>query len=222
MSNFSSEAPFDDDPLLVAVADTASSSEVDFNWSLRRADARPDLFPVISVDLAAAQVAHLSGRQGADARVADPLAAAVRQLQALLLAGDEDRRRSVADRLAVAVEELDQAALALLEVAGRELRLEALHVEVVEAAGFLVVVVDGVEHLARAREERLALLPIRAELLQMRGLEAAHLARVLLVQPEPVVLVAQLAQLLAEDHVVLFARRVDQHHVVHLIEVVKR
>src|SRR5436190_4594259 len=104
-----------------------SGSEIDFDGPLRRADARPDHLPVLSIDLAVAQVAHLSRAELPDAGVADALATAERQLEPGLLAGDEDRRRTVGLGLAVTAEEGDRAALALLPEA--ELGLEALQVQ---------------------------------------------------------------------------------------------
>src|SRR5205814_8811453 len=125
------------------------------NCSFRCVDAGSDALALLTRDLAVAQVADASGGELADAGVANALAAAVRQVEALLLPGDQDRSGAVALRLAVALQELDGAALALLDVA--DLRLEALEAELVAEARRLVVLLHRVDHLGGAREERLAL-----------------------------------------------------------------
>src|SRR6476620_7499188 len=102
-------------------------------------DAGADGLALVAVDLAGAQVADLALAQRPDARVADALAAAERQLQPRLLAGHEDRRGAVALGLAVGDLERDRAALALLTAA--DLGLEALHVEPVAVAVGLPVLV---------------------------------------------------------------------------------
>ena len=94
--------------------------ELDDHVALGRVDAGADHLAVLAVDLAGAQVADLAGAQLADARVADAHAAAVGQLRAGLLAGDEDRRPAVAGGLDVAAQEADLAALAVAGVAAEE------------------------------------------------------------------------------------------------------
>src|SRR4051812_15873284 len=80
---------------------TASSSQLYDDAPLRGVDAGADHLAVRAGDLAVAQIADLAGAELADARVADALAAAERQLEPLLLAGDEYRRGAVALDLAV-------------------------------------------------------------------------------------------------------------------------
>src|SRR5687767_9199910 len=118
------------------------------------------------VDLSAAQVAQLPRHELARAGVADAHAAAERQLQARLLARHEDRRPAVGLGLAVGLRELDRAALAAGVVAADD-RLEPLEVEAVAVTALLPVLLQRVEHLARARAERLALLPVRAQLVEV-------------------------------------------------------
>src|SRR4051812_11268401 len=187
-------------------------SELDLDGALRGVYAGSDHLSTLPGHLARAQVADLAGLQLADAGVTDALAASEGEAEAGVLAGDQDRLAAVRLRLAVALEELDRPALALLGLA--EDGLEALHVQAVAVAMLLPVVVERVEQLGRAGDEPLALLPVGAQLLEVLGLEAPHLARVLLVQAEAVVALRHLAQLLAEDHVLGVARGVDQQHVV--------
>src|SRR4051794_1352 len=127
--------------------------ELDLDGPLRGMDAGANRLAFVAADLAAAQVADPARAQRSHARGADALAAAVGQVQAGLLAGDQDRRATVALRLAVALEELDRAALALLAAA--DLGLEALHVHAVAVAVALPVLVHRVEHLCRTGDERL-------------------------------------------------------------------
>src|SRR5439155_21633533 len=108
-----------------------------------------------------------------DARVADAHAAAERKRPAGLLARDEDRLRAVAVRLEVALREEDRAALPLLGVAPADDRLEALHVQAVAIAVAAPVVLHRVEHLGRPADERLAVGPVRAELLEVAGRQPA-------------------------------------------------
>ena len=122
------------------------------------------------IDLAAAQVAQAAGHELAGAGVADPHPAAERELEAGLLAGDEDRLAAVGLDLLVGLEELDRAALALAVAADD--RLEALEVELVAVAVLLPVLLERVEQLGGAGAERLAVLPVRAQLLEVRRLEA--------------------------------------------------
>src|SRR3954469_19927550 len=93
---------------------TASPSELDDDAPLRRVDARADHLALRAGDLAIAQVADLTLAELSDARVADALAAAEGQVEALVLAGDEDRGRPVGLNLLLALGEDDAAALALL------------------------------------------------------------------------------------------------------------
>src|SRR5204863_7180307 len=122
------------------------------------------------VHVAVAKIAQLPGNKLADARVADALAASVRQVEALLLARDEDGRGAVACGLAVALAEVDRSALALLDVLP-ELRLEAPHAQALGIASLLPVLLHRVEHVARAREEGLALAPVGHELVEVARLE---------------------------------------------------
>src|SRR5205085_11327592 len=102
-------------------------------------------------DLAIGQVADPALAELADARVADALATAVGQVEALVLSGDEDRGRAVALDLLLRLGEDDAAALALLRQT--ELGLEALHVQAVAVAVLVPVVGHGVEQLTRAGDE---------------------------------------------------------------------
>src|SRR3954452_11933473 len=89
-------------------------SELDDDAPFRRVDAGADHLTLRAGDLAVAQVADPALAELADARVADALAAAEGQVEALVLAGDEDRRRPVGLDLLLALGEDDAAALALL------------------------------------------------------------------------------------------------------------
>src|SRR5690349_17845996 len=160
-------------------------------------DAGADGLALVAVDLAGAQVADLALAQRADAGVADALAAAEGELEPGLLAGHEDRLGAVALGTAVGDLEVDRAALALL--AAPDLGLEALHVQPLAVAVGLPVLVERVEHLARAGDVGLALAPVLAQAVEVLGRQAAVLLRVLLVQREAIVLRGQLTQLVAED-----------------------
>src|SRR4051794_11880435 len=194
-------------------------SELDLDRPLGGVDTGADHLAARAGHLARAQVADLAGLQLADAGVTDAFAASERERQAGVLAGDEDRLAAVRVRFAVALEELDRPALALLGLA--EDRLEALHVQAVAVAVLVPVLVGRVEQLGRARDERLALLPVRTEILEVLGLEVALLARVLLVQAEALVALLHAAQLLAEDDVLGVARGVDEQHVVQRVLVLE-
>src|SRR5947208_11764701 len=93
---------------------TATPSQLDDDAPLRRVDAGADHLALGARDLAVAQVAQLALAELSDARVADALATAVGQVEALILTGDEDRGRAVALDLLLALGEDDAAALALL------------------------------------------------------------------------------------------------------------
>src|SRR4051794_16994661 len=188
--------------------------ERDLYGSFGSVDAGPHHLPLRAGDLARPQVPDLAGAELADAGVADAHAASERQRRARLLTGDEDRLGAIALALDIAVEELHRAALALLRVALADDRLEALHVQVVAVRLALPAVAHGVEHLRRPADERLAVAPVRAQLVEVVRAHAAHLVRVLLVQAKAVVLLRHAPQLLAEDHVVGGARRVQQDDVV--------
>lgn len=86
--------------------------------------------PLLTADLAVTEVMEPAGAQRADARVADPLAAAERELQARLLAADEDWLGAVGPDLAITVQKPDRPALAGLAPA--DLWLKSLHVQTVE------------------------------------------------------------------------------------------
>ena len=84
------------------------------------------------------------------------------------------------------------AALALLAAAQPELGLEALHVQAVAVGLALPVLGHGVEHLVGAREEGLALAPVRAEVVEVDrahatvragDLQVQAVARLALAQP---------------------------------------
>src|SRR5690242_5702536 len=195
-------------------------SELDFHGSLRRVHAGPAGHALHVHHFAAAEVPQLPGAELPHTRMADAHPAAERQLEPGLLAGHENGRAAVALHFLVGVDEGDRAALALGAVAADH-RLEALHVQAVAVGLAVPVLAQRVEHVARPRGERLALAPVRAQLVQVRGLHAADLGRALLVQPEAVVLPGQRAQLGAEDHLVGVAGRVEMHHVAHRIAPVK-
>src|SRR3954469_25349454 len=78
------------------VSITAAPSELDDDAPLRRVDAGADHLALRAADLAVGQVADPALAELADARVADALTTAVGQVEALFLAGDEDRGRAVA------------------------------------------------------------------------------------------------------------------------------
>src|SRR3954452_25267013 len=149
-------------------------SELDDDAPLRRVDAGADHLAVVAADLAVGQVADPALAELADARVADALATAVGQVEALVLAGDEDGGRAVALDLLLALGEDDAATLALLGQA--ELGLEALHVQQVAVAVGVPVVEHRVEQLAGAGDERLALAPVGAHVVEVARRQARSLA----------------------------------------------
>ena len=73
-------------------------SELDLDRALGRVDAGAQHLSGLAVHAAGAQIAHLAGAQAPDTAVADAHPAAEGQLDARLLAGDEDRLLSVAAR----------------------------------------------------------------------------------------------------------------------------
>src|SRR3954453_4117089 len=176
-------------------------SELDDDAPLGGVDAGADHLALGAADLAVGQVADLALAELADARVADALATAVGQVEALLLAGDEDRSRAIRLHLLVALGEDDAASLALLGQA--ELGLEALHVQAIAVAVGVPVVEHRVEQLARPGDERLALLPVGAQLVEVVRRDAGTLAGQPQLHLQAFVMLVERAQLLAEDHVVL-------------------
>ena len=132
------------------------------------------------------------------------------------LPGLEDRLAAVALRLAIRLEEGDRAALALLGAAA--LRLEALEVELlgIGVGVRLEMVGEGVDHLAGAREERLALAPVRAQLVEVLRADPPVFAGRLAMELEAVVLGVDLLQRVAEDHAVVAAGGVDVVNVANL------
>src|SRR3984957_21054127 len=71
----------------------ACGSKFDFDCALRRVDARTDHLPVLTVDIAGAQVADLARPQPTDAGVADAHATAEGKDRPGVLSGDKDRLR---------------------------------------------------------------------------------------------------------------------------------
>src|SRR4051794_39607829 len=195
------------------------SSQFDPHRALRSADAGADHLALLAVDLAVAQVADPPGAELSDAGVADALAASERQLEPGLLPGDEDGLRPVGFGLGLARDERDAAALALPPLA--ELGLEALHVEVLQLALSLPMVGQGVEHLPRPGGERLALAPVRTQLFEVGGLDAALGTGELDVHPEAGTPPVEVVESIAEDHVVLGAIRMHLDDVRQLIAAIK-
>ena len=169
--------------------------------------------PSVPVDLAVAQVAHLAGAELADAGVADALAAAERQLEP---ASSPATRIGVAPSHSASVSllaKLDRAALALLGEA--ELGLEALHVQALAVALALPVLGHRVEHLAGPGEERLALAPVRAELVEVARASIRPCSPVSCrCRSKPSWRSSSARSRVAEDHLVLGARRVEVDDVV--------
>ncbi len=122
------------------------------------------------------------------------------KLDAGALAGGEDRLLAVAERLDAALCERDRAAAAALAVADARVWLEVLHVQARAIAVALEALADRLEQPGGATEERLALAPVGAELVEVRSGHAPLLAGALLVQPIARVARVEQAQLLAEDH----------------------
>src|SRR5207248_1900547 len=140
-------------------------SELDLDWPLRRVEARPHDLPLLARDLAVAKVTDLARAESANARVADPFAAAERKLEPGLLSLYEDRLGSIGLHLGVALEEGDRAALTGLAPA--DLRLEALHVQLVGEVVALPVLRQRVQHVAGPGGEQLTLAPVGAELVEV-------------------------------------------------------
>src|SRR2546421_96487 len=110
------------------------SLQLDLNRPFRRADARPDHLPLLPIDLPVTEVTQPARAELADARMADAFPAPIRQVQAALLAGHQDRCLAVGFGFAVGLQELDRTALALARLAEAEFRLEALHVQLLAVA----------------------------------------------------------------------------------------
>ena len=115
-------------------------------------------------------------------------------------------------RLAVALEELDRPALAVLGVVAAEHRLEALHVQPVAVAVLVPVLVERVEQLAGAGDER-SRSASRGTTSPGRRASSARLAGQLLVEAEALVPPRQLAQLSPKITSSVRARGVQHHHV---------
>ena len=150
--------------------------------------------------------------EGERAGVADAHPAAVGHADAGLLAGLQDGGGAVGLDGLVGVAEGDRAALAAVAA---ELEGEPLEVQRVLEAGLLPVLLDRVEHRRRAAGPGLALLPVRADRVEVGQLEHAVGVGVLLVQREPLVLLAELGELVAEDHPLLGRRGVVHDDVGH-------
>ena len=94
-----------------------------------------------------------------------------------VLAADQDRDAGVALRLGVGDPEAHRAAVAVT-AADADDRLEPFGVQVFCAIGLLVELLDRVDELAGPGQERLALGPVGAQLVQLRRLEARLLGGV--------------------------------------------
>src|SRR4051794_14771702 len=199
-------------PLVMDLPRSKLRSQIELDVALGRTDADADLLALVAPQLAVAHVAHGAGAELADAGEADAHAAAVVEAEPLILADLEDRRGAVGLHLDVALEELHGPALAGLG-AGEDV-LEALDVEVVAVPVLLPVLLHGVEHPGGAAHKRLALVPVRAQLVELARLEMAHLLGLLQVELEAVVLAVDLLELLAEDDLVLRAGGVEVDGVV--------
>src|SRR5689334_13665561 len=136
--------------------------QIDLDWPLRCADARPDHLPLLPVNLAATQIPHVSRAECPDAGVTDTLAAAERELEAGVLPRYEDRLGAVGLRLTLGGQELDRAPLPLTVASQSELRLEALDVQPLADVLAVPVFTERVEHLGRSRDEGFALPPVAA------------------------------------------------------------
>ena len=143
--------------------------QIDLYLSLGGIDAGPDRLALLAVDLARPQVAYLPASQLADAGVADPHPAAVGEVAAGLLAADEDRNARLAGRLEVGDPEADGAAASDLGVAGADDRLEALRASLSAMPSASQCSSKASIMSARAREERLAIAPVGAELVEVLG-----------------------------------------------------
>src|SRR4051794_11882655 len=148
--------------------------QFDFDVALGGVYAGADHLSLGARHLSVLQVPDLAGAQLADARMADALAAAVREREADVLAGHQDRHRAIRLGLLLALEELDLAALALLRLA--EHGLEALHVEALAVTVLVEMRLHRLEQLSRTAEERLALAPVGAQLVEVGRLQTPHLA----------------------------------------------
>src|SRR5215210_170561 len=138
---------------------------------------RSDHLAFLAVHLSGPEVADPPLAEAADAGVADPLAAAERQLAARFLAGDEDRLGAVTLGIHLGDAEADRPALSGIGVVPADARLEALHAESVRVGFGLPILIHDVEQLARARREGVAVAPVRAAcLVECLGLQAAGVA----------------------------------------------
>ncbi len=151
------------------------ASQFYFDVALRGVDAGTHRSPGGLAHLVGPQVPELPGFQRSDTRVADADTAAVRQLQAGVLACDQDGCSPVALHLFLAVEEVDGAALAAPGIPTDD-RLETFEVESFGITVFVPVFFEGVEQVARARAEGVAFAPVGAQIVQVGGGDAASVA----------------------------------------------
>src|ERR1700722_3971880 len=164
----------------------ACGSKFDFDRALGRVDARTDHLPVLSVDLAGAQVADLARPQPTDARVADPHATAEGERRARFLASDKDRLRPVRQCGHVGIAEANRPAISLLALLAAEVRLEVLDVKVLTISELLLPMVGhGSQHLGGSGEEGFAVAPVRAQSIEVGRGDPPALACQLLVESEP-------------------------------------
>src|SRR3954451_20618911 len=183
-------------------------------------DAGADHLALFLGDLARAQVADLPGAELPDAGVADAHATPERQLEAGLLAGDEDRLAAVGLALGVRLQEGDRPAFAVAGLAADD-GLEALHVQALAVAVLVDMGIEGVEHVAGPAHVDLALAPVRAELVEVLGADAAVLAGELHLHAEALVALIDLTQRAAEDDPLLGARGMQVDDVADLLAAVE-
>src|SRR5436190_15602389 len=200
--------------IMVGIWVLAWWSQGDLDGSLGGVDAGTHDLALAAGHLARAEVADLARAQLSDAGVADAHPAAEGERRTGLLTGDEDWLRAFAARLDVALEELDRAALADLSVALADDGLEALHMQAIAVAGLVPVLAHRVEQVARSREERLALTPVGAQVVQVLRRDPAVLGGDLLVQAHAGIACRHVAQLVAEGDVVGRARGMQVDDVV--------
>src|SRR3954454_2861737 len=195
-------------------------SKLDLDVALGGVHAGADHLARLPGDFPGAQVPNLARAQLPDAGVADADPAPEGGRRSGILAGDQDRGAPVGVRLDVALQELDRTALAVTGVAADD-GLEALEPEAIAVALLLPVLDQCVQQLCGSADEGIALTPVRAELFEVLGLESAHLPGHLPVNVEAIVSLLDLAELLAEDDVVLVARRMDEDDVVDRVTAVE-
>src|SRR4051794_32479749 len=159
----------------VGVTVGLSRSECDLDRPFGGVDAGADHLTGASVDISRAEVADLARTEPPDACVADAHPAAEGKRGAGLLAGDEDRKTAVALGLDIALQEADRAARPLAGVAADDW-LEALHMEQVQVSLALPVLADRVEHRPRAGDVGFALMPVRAEGVELGRRNSTSLA----------------------------------------------